>query len=125
MSDFIWHNPRCSKSRQTLALIEEAGRQVELIEYLRTPPTAEELASACDGLGCRPIDIIRNKDSEFAHLGLSLSDDRSDADWLALLAKHPKLIERPIVRIGGCYALGRPPEAVRILLRAEPDSSAM
>lgn len=124
MSDFIWHNPRCSKSRQTLVLIEDAGREVEVIEYLKTPPSPEELAVACVGLGCRPIDIIRSKEAEFEDLGLALDDDRSDTDWLALLAQHPTLIERPIVCLGGRYALGRPPENVSILLQAEPDKRA-
>ncbi len=116
MDNFIWHNPRCSKSRQTLQLIEEAGVSVRIIPYLEQPPSAEDLMEACKGLDLAPQDIVRSKESLFAELGLSLKDARSAADWCALLSSHPKLIERPIVRINGRYALGRPPENVQALL---------
>lgn len=116
MSDFIWHNPRCSKSRQTLALIEEAGHSVEIIPYLSQAPGAAELDAACQGLGVEPSAIIRHKEALFKELGLSLQDRRSREQWLEILAAHPQLIERPIVRIGQRYAIGRPPENVQSLL---------
>lgn len=116
MKNFIWHNPRCSKSRQTLQLIEDAGVEIEIIDYQQQPPRAEEIAAACAGLDCRPLDITRRGEALFGELGLSAEDNRSDADWLNILSEHPKLIERPVVRIGGRYALGRPPEKVQALL---------
>ncbi|MGJ8669356.1 MAG: arsenate reductase (glutaredoxin) [Oceanococcus sp.] len=116
MSDFIWHNPRCSKSRQTLALIEQAGRNINIIEYLKVALPAQELKAACAGLGLEPTSIIRNKEALFTELGLSLKDSRSEDEWLQILSDNPKLIERPIVCIGGHYALGRPPENVQKLL---------
>ena len=118
MSDFIWHNPRCSKSRQTLALIEQHGHPIEVVEYLKTPPQADEIQAAGAGLGLALTQIIRHKEALFSELGLSLQDARSEDEWAALLAQNPKLIERPIVRIGGRYAIGRPPENVTALLPA-------
>ena len=116
MSDFIWHNPRCSKSRQTLALIEQSGKPVEIVEYLKTAPSLSELQAACQGLDVPATAIIRHKEALFSELGLSLKDQRSDEAWLQILADNPKLIEHPIVRIGGRYAIGRPPENVNALL---------
>lgn len=115
MNDFIWHNPRCSKSRQSLQLIQDAGLQITIIDYLTQPPTATELAQACAGLGCRPQDILRSKEALFEELELSLDDARSAAQWCQILSDHPRLLERPIVCIGGRYALGRPPESVKAL----------
>ncbi len=111
----IYHNPRCSKSRQTLALLEQKGLQPEIVKYLETPPTAAELASLVAALGCSVRDIIRVKESEYKELGLdnpALSDD----ELLQALSDHPKLIERPIVTRNGKAALGRPPENVLALL---------
>ncbi len=115
MHNFIWHNPRCSKSRQTLQLIQDAGVDVDIIEYLNTPPTTSQLAEACKGLNVEPTAIIRNKEERFKELGLSFNDTRSAGEWLSILADNPKLIERPIVCINGRYALGRPPENVQDL----------
>lgn len=116
MKDFIWHNPRCSKSRQTLALIEGAAHAIGVIEYLKNPPSKQALDAACAGLGLEPTQITRSKEALFSELGLSLEDERARDDWLQILADNPKLIERPIVCIGGKYALGRPPENVQTLL---------
>lgn len=116
MKNFIWHNPRCSKSRQTLALIEEAGMEIEVVHYLETPPDAAQIAAACAGLGCQATALVRSKEALFSELGLSLSDTRSDEQWCALLSENPRLLERPIVRINNRYALGRPPENVSALL---------
>ena len=114
--DFIWHNPRCSKSRQTLQLLQDAGAQVDVIEYLNDSPSAEQLAAACEGLSLAPTAILRHKEALFAELGLSLDDERSSEEWLNILAQNPRLIERPIICINGRYAIGRPPENVQELL---------
>lgn len=111
----IYHNPRCSKSRQTLALIEENGIQPEIIRYLDTPPNADELRAIIDALGVSVRDIIRVKESEYKEQGLddpSLSDDQI----IRILTEHPRLIERPIVVKGNKAAIGRPPESVLPLL---------
>lgn len=111
----IYHNPRCSKSRQTLALIEESGIQPEIIRYLDTPPNADELRAIIDALGVSVRDIIRVKESEYKEQGLddpSLSDDQI----IRILTEHPRLIERPIVVKGNKAAIGRPPESVLPLL---------
>ena len=112
----IYHNPRCSKSRSTLKLIEEGGAAPEVVEYLKTPPSADELAALCKKLKLAPKDIIRSKESLFKELKLSLKDDRSDAEWIEILAANPKLIERPIVVKGAKAVIGRPPENVLELL---------
>lgn len=117
MSDItIYHNPRCSKSRQTLALIEDAGIAPTIVEYLKAPPTAAQLGDLIDQLACAPTDIIRFKEALAGELGISKADSRSREDWLQLLADNPKLIERPIVTRGGRAVIGRPPETVTALL---------
>lgn len=112
----IYHNPRCSKSRSTLALIEESGSVPDVIEYLKMPPNADELAVLCKKLKVAPKDIIRSKESLFKELALSITDERSDSEWLEILATNPKLIERPIVVKGSKAVIGRPPENVLELL---------
>ncbi len=109
----IWHNPRCSKSRQTLALVEAKG-EVTVRRYLQDAPTLQELAEVQALLGVSVIDMMRPKEALFKELGLSKSD--SDATLLAAMADNPKLIERPIVLANGKAALGRPPEAVLDIL---------
>lgn len=112
----IYHNPRCSKSRQTLALLEEKGIRPDIIRYLETPPNAGELRRIVDALGVASVrDIIRVKESEYKELGL---DDPSldDQQLIDALATTPKLIERPIVVRGDRAAIGRPPEAVLNIL---------
>lgn len=116
MADFIWHNPRCSKSRQTLELLRENHVEVDVVEYLKTPPSADTITAAAEGMGCRVTDLIRSKEALFKELGLSLADERSGLDWAELLHQHPKLIERPVVCVKGRYAMGRPPEKVLELL---------
>lgn len=108
----IWHNPRCSKSRQTLALIESKG-DVTIRKYLEDAPTADELRAARDLLGVSAIDMMRPKETTFKEMGLSKTDD--DETLIAAMAANPKLIERPIVFANGKAALGRPPEAVLAL----------
>ncbi len=111
----IYHNPRCSKSRQTLALLNERGLEVEIVEYLQTPPDAAALAGLLDGLGLEPRDLMRKKEAAYKELGLD--DPALDrAALLAAMVENPVLIERPIVVAGARVALGRPPEAVLDIL---------
>jgi len=111
MSVTIYHNPRCSKSRQTLALLQEHGIEPTIIEYLKTPPDAETLRRLLDALGLSPRELMRRKEKEYKELGLddpSLSDD----DLIQAMVEHPRLIERPIVVTDKGVAIGRPPENV-------------
>ena len=109
----IWHNPRCSKSRQTLALIEDKG-DVSIRKYLEDAPTEVELREVLDLLGISAIQMMRTKEAEFKDLGLSKEDD--DATLIAAMAQTPKLIERPIVIKDGKARIGRPPESVLEIL---------
>lgn len=115
MSMTIYHNPRCSKSRQTLQLLEDAGQDVTIIEYLRTPPDAKTLKSVLQQLGISARDLLRTGEDEYKMLGLddtSLSEDAI----IHFMLEHPKLIERPIVVAGNKAVIGRPPEKVLQLL---------
>ncbi len=108
----IWHNPRCSKSRQTLALIEGHGVEPLVRRYLDDPPTAAELQRALDALDAEPWEITRMGEARARELGLASMERDRDA-WIGVLAEDPVLIERPIVLTGdGRAALGRPPENV-------------
>ncbi len=111
----IYHNPRCSKSRQALAIIQEAGYEVEVIEYLKTPPTADELADVISKLGISSDQLVRKKESLFKELGLH-EQKLTERQWIQVLCKNPKLIERPIVISGNRAVVGRPPELIRTLL---------
>ncbi len=111
----IYHNPRCSKSRATLQLLKEQGIEPEIIEYLKTPPSAEELEDILQKLELQPRDLMRKKEAEYKAANL---DDPS-LDRLALIdamVTTPKLIERPVVLANGKAALGRPPENVLKIL---------
>lgn len=115
MSVKIYHNPRCSKSRQTLQLLEDNGVQPEVIHYLKTPPTADELESVLTLLDLQPRELMRTKEAEYKATGM----DNPDLDRAALIAgmvATPKLIERPIVLANGKAAIGRPPESVLDIL---------
>ena len=115
MSVKIYHNPRCSKSRQTLQLLQEQGVELEVIEYLKTPPTAEELDEILRKLDMQPRDLMRKNEAEYKETGM---DDES-LDRQALIQgmiNTPKLIERPIVLAHGKAAIGRPPENVLKIL---------
>lgn len=111
----IFHNPRCSKSRQTLALLEEQGIQPDIIRYLETPPTAAELKDILKQLDRTPRELLRTGEAIYRELGLddsTLTDDQ----LIAAMIDNPKLIERPIVLHKGKAALGRPPESVLDIL---------
>lgn len=109
----IYHNPRCSKSRETLHLIEEKGVAPRVVEYLKTPPSATELRRILALLGKGPRDILRKK--EAAEAGID-ADALSDDQLLAAMVANPAVIERPIVVSGDKAALGRPPESVLAIL---------
>jgi arsenate reductase (glutaredoxin) len=111
----IYHNPRCSKSRATLALIEARGIKPKIVEYLKTPPSAAELKAILRKLGLTPRDILRTGETVYAELGLKMRDLDDDA-LIALMVKNPILIERPIVVAGNKAAVGRPPENVLAIL---------
>jgi arsenate reductase len=111
----IYHNPRCSKSRQTLQLLEENGVEAEVVEYLKTPPSANELAELLNLLGFSPRQLMRTKEAEYKESGAD-NPDLSDAELIDLMVANPKLIERPIVVSNGKAALGRPPEQVLDIL---------
>jgi arsenate reductase len=111
----IWHNPRCSKSRQTLALLEEHDGKPVVRRYLDDPPSPAELAAALDALGLEPWDIARMGEARATELGLA-EMPRDRAAWIEVLSENPILIERPIVIAGGRAEIGRPPERVLTLL---------
>lgn len=106
MKATIWHNPRCSKSRQALDLLRDAGVEVTVVEYLRTPPTRDELARLYARSGIAPRDALR-KDA-----GAVANDDAA----LDLMVRDPAMIERPLVETAKGVRLARPPELVRDLL---------
>lgn len=111
----IYHNPRCSKSRQTLALLAQRGIQAKIVEYLITPPSAAQLQQILNSLNLSARQLIRTNEAEYeAH---KLDDPTlSDIQLIAAMRKHPKLIQRPIVTCNGKAALGRPPENVLTIL---------
>tara|TARA_B100000676_G_C17246937_1_gene421510 strand:+ start:51 stop:398 length:348 start_codon:yes stop_codon:yes gene_type:complete len=110
----IYHNPRCSKSRQSLALLEESQCAPEVVEYLKAPPTVSELRGLLGKLGLPAHEVLRTKEDEYAACGLT--PDSSEEAILAAIELHPILLERPIVVKGDCAVIGRPPENVRELL---------
>ncbi len=111
----IYHNPRCSKSRATLALLRERGIELKVVEYLATPPSVPELRSILGKLKLKPDQLLRK--SEDAYKTKVSGKRLSDAQLLTLMADNPILIERPIVVIGERAAIGRPPENVLFLLK--------
>ncbi|MBT4868326.1 MAG: arsenate reductase (glutaredoxin) [Planctomycetaceae bacterium] len=111
----IYHNPRCSKSRQTLQRIADAGARPEVIEYLKTPPTAEELDGVLKTLGLEPRELMRTKETVYKELGLA-GQELSRAEAIQVMIENPILIERPIVVDGSKAIIGRPPENVDELL---------
>jgi arsenate reductase len=114
-STTIWHNPRCSKSRQTLQLIRDRGIEPTIIEYLGSPPSAAELTGALKALGMEPRDLMRKKEAPYKEL--SLEDERLTREKLIeAMVENPVLIERPVVFRGNRAVVGRPPENVLEIL---------
>ena len=110
----IYHNPRCSKSRAALALLEENGVTPEVIRYLEAPPSEAELRALLAKLELPASALVRRGEDEYRALGLGV--DASEAELLRAMAAHPRLIERPVVVRGARAVLGRPPENVLALL---------
>ncbi|KXF81233.1 arsenate reductase (glutaredoxin) [Enterovibrio coralii] len=114
MSVTIYHNNRCSKSRQTLALLTERGIEPEVVAYLETPPSADTIKTLLSQLGyASPRQMMRTKEDIYKELKLA---DATDAELIQAMVENPKLIERPIVVANGKAAMGRPPEAVLDIL---------
>lgn len=111
----IYHNPRCSKSRATLALLVEQGIEPEIQLYLESPPDAAELRSILNKLGKTPRELMRKGEAEYREQGL-MDESLSDDDLIKAMVATPKLIERPIVLASGRAAIGRPPESVLDIL---------
>ncbi|MDH5525765.1 MAG: arsenate reductase (glutaredoxin) [Nitrospirota bacterium] len=116
MSIVIYHNPKCSKSRQTLQLLEQNGVTPEVIHYMDAPPSADTLRDLLGKLGMTsPRELMRTKEDEYKQLGLA-DAGKTDAELLAAMSAHPRLMERPVVVNGERAALGRPPENVLEIL---------
>lgn len=111
----IFHNPRCSKSRRTLQLLQERGVRPTIVEYLRDPPSAEEIGNLLGMLKLSPRELLRTKEAAYADHGLG-APDIDDAALIEAMHQHPILIERPIVVAGDRAAIGRPPENVLAIL---------
>lgn len=114
MKPQIWHNPRCSKSRQTLALLKENGIEPEIILYKDNAPSEADLRAVLGALGMPAMGLIRQNDTAFKDLNLADADDNT---LIKAMAAHPAIIERPVVRHEGKAALGRPPEDVLKLFK--------
>ena len=110
----IWHNPRCSKSRQALALLEAAGVNPEVVKYLENPPAKTELEAALKKLQISPAKLVRRVEAVFKTL--MLSEKSSDQEWISAMVNNPILIERPVIMNDDRAVIGRPPENVRELL---------
>ena len=110
----IYHNPRCSKSRQTLALLEEQDLELSIVPYLESPPSTSELAGIVKMLGVTAADIVRTGEDEYKDCGLTA--DSSENDVLDAIVTTPKLMQRPIVVCGDQARIGRPPESVLEIL---------
>jgi len=114
MTTTIWHNPRCSKSRQTLQLLRDRSVELEIVEYLKTPPSKEEIAAVLKMLDIKPRKLMRT--SEEVYREHNLADETSDAALVEAMWNYPILIERPIVIHDDKAMIGRPPEAVLAIL---------
>ncbi|SJZ89933.1 arsenate reductase [Enhydrobacter aerosaccus] len=116
MTITIWHNPRCSKSRQTLELLHEKGVTPKIREYLKEPPTKAEVEKLIELVGGDPAALVRDGEAEFKALKKKKAE-LSKAEIVTAIAAHPVLLQRPIVVAGSRAAIGRPPEAVLPLLK--------
>jgi arsenate reductase (glutaredoxin) len=111
----IYHNPACTKSRETLALIRARGHEPRIVEYLKAPPSEAELTAIVRKLGIKPLELVRRNEQVFKdkYAGKTLDDQA----WIKAMVANPILIQRPIVVRGDTAAIGRPPEDVERLLR--------
>lgn len=115
MTVALYHNPRCSKSRQALALLRERGIAPRIIEYLKTPPDADELRGLLDALGMRPSELLRRREPVCREAKLNTGDVTEEQIFTAL-CRHPILIERPIIVANGRAVIGRPAENILSIL---------
>ena len=115
MAVTIYHNPRCSKSRQTLQLLQDRGVEPEIVEYLKTPPSTDELDAVLAKLGIEPRALMRTKEAAYRDAGMA-DESLSRRALIDLIVANPIVIERPIVVNGARAALGRPPESVLSIL---------
>ena len=111
----IYHNPRCSKSRQTLSLLRENGIEPEVVEYLKTPLQKKELQMISNAVGLRPASFVRKNENDYKENGIAeyLDDDEKVFQYIV---KYPKIMERPIVVSSGIGVIGRPPSNVLVLI---------
>lgn len=114
MANTLYHNPRCSKSRQAKALLEEKGIEFDIVEYLKTPLSSKELAELLKNLAIPAHDLLRSKEAEYKEQGLS--KESSDKDIINAIAAAPKLLERPILVTAKGARIGRPTEALLEIL---------
>jgi len=115
MTVTIWHNPKCATSRKVLEMIRKKGAEPHIVEYVKTPPSAAEIKAALKQMGLKPRELLRRKGTPYDELGLD--DPRlSDAALIAAMAKHPILIERPVVMSRKGARLCRPPERLEEIL---------
>lgn len=112
----IWHNPRCSKSRETMRLLTDAGADPQVRRYLDDPPSADELRRVLRLLGVGPWDLVRMGEADAKALGLADWDHDDPERWIEAMVAHPTLIERPVVIAGDRAVVGRPPSNVEALL---------
>ncbi|WP_316804415.1 arsenate reductase (glutaredoxin) [Pedobacter nototheniae] len=110
----IYHNSKCSKSRSALAILNDSGKDFELINYLQQPPTVDELVSIIDKLGIKPFELVRKRESVYTenYKGKNLSD----AEWIDVMVQNPILIERPIIVSGNKAIIARPTEKIQEIL---------
>ena len=113
----IYHNPRCTTSCKTLELIKSRGLKPEVVEYLKNPPSAQEIREIVKMLGISPFELVRQKENVF--IENYKGKNFSDAEWIVILAQNPKLIERPIVVSGSKAVIGRPPQNVINLINTK------
>lgn len=115
MGTTIYYNPRCSKCRETLSILEEAGADTNIIEYLDNPPTREELINILTMLSMKPRELMRKGEAEYKEQGLG-AESLSEDELIDAMLRTPKLIERPIVISNGKAVIGRPPHTVKTIL---------
>ena len=115
MTYTIYHTPKCSKCRATLEILNNKGVEPNIIEYLKNPPSKEELAEIIQKLNIQPTELIRFKEEKAKELGISATDDLTLEEWLTILTENPVLIERPIVLSAKGAVIGRPPKNVLAL----------
>ena len=112
MALVLYHNPRCSKSREALALLRERGHQPEICEYLKQPPGPRELRIILNKLGCSAHELVRSTDKTFKEMALGPLAELSEEQLVDLMCEHPGLIQRPILINSDSARVGRPPESV-------------